>query len=88
MDGWAGKGQDQEHQSGLTDQTLPRMDGLTLIRACRACRNTAKPPILMLTDHGLRRHEEGAGRAAGATVGWLVKPFDRPKIEVVRKVIS
>jgi two-component system chemotaxis response regulator CheY len=71
----------------LTDQNMPRMDGLSLIRALRALPQYRAVPILVLTT------ESGAeiksqGRAAGAT-GWLVKPFDpRRLVEVVQRVIG
>jgi two-component system, chemotaxis family, chemotaxis protein CheY len=71
----------------LTDQNMPRMDGLTLIKNLRAMAAYKSVPILMLTT------ESGAvmkaeGKAAGAT-GWIVKPFDPTKLlEVVKKVIG
>lgn len=71
----------------LTDQNMPRMDGLTLIRSLRSLPSYKSVPILMLTT------ESGdvmktQGRAAGAS-GWLVKPFDPAKLlEVVKKVIG
>ncbi len=71
----------------LTDQNMPRMDGLTLIRSLRATAQYATTPILMLTTESSDAMK-AQGRAAGAT-GWLVKPFDPQKlIEVVRKVIG
>lgn len=71
----------------LTDQNMPRMDGLTLIKSLRAMRQYASTPILMLTTESSDAMKS-QGRAAGAT-GWLVKPFDPQKlIEVVRKVIG
>ncbi|MBS4016655.1 response regulator [Azonexus hydrophilus] len=71
----------------LTDQNMPRMDGLTLIRNLRALPQYASTPILMLTTESSDAMKS-QGRAAGAT-GWLVKPFDPQKlIEVVRKVIG
>jgi two-component system, chemotaxis family, chemotaxis protein CheY len=71
----------------LTDQNMPRMDGLTLIRSLRASSQYATTPILMLTTESSDAMK-AQGRAAGAT-GWLVKPFDPQKlIEVVRKVIG
>jgi len=71
----------------LTDQNMPRMDGLTLIRNLRAMPQYASTPILMLTTESSDAMKS-QGRAAGAT-GWLVKPFDPLKlIEVVRKVIG
>ncbi len=71
----------------LTDQNMPRMDGLTLIRSLRALPQYRTTPILMLTTESSEAMKS-AGRAAGAT-GWLVKPFDPQKLlEVVRKVIG
>lgn len=71
----------------LTDQNMPRMDGLTLIRALRALPQYKSTPILMLTTESSDAMKQ-QGRAAGAT-GWLVKPFDPQKLlEVVKKVIG
>ena len=71
----------------LTDQNMPRMDGITLIRSLRGMENYGRVPILMLTTESSDTMKS-QGRAAGAT-GWLVKPFDPQKlIEVVRKVIG
>jgi two-component system chemotaxis response regulator CheY len=71
----------------LTDQNMPRMDGLTLIRNLRGLPQYKTVPILMLTTESSETMKS-QGRAAGAT-GWLVKPFDPQKlIEVVRKVIG
>ena len=71
----------------LTDQNMPRMDGLTLIKNLRGLPQYASTPILMLTTESSDAMKS-QGRAAGAT-GWLVKPFDPQKlIEVVRKVIG
>ena len=71
----------------LTDQNMPRMDGLTLIKSLRALPQYKSVPILMLTTESSEAMK-AQGRAAGAT-GWLVKPFDPQKlIEVVKKVIG
>jgi two-component system chemotaxis response regulator CheY len=71
----------------LTDQNMPRMDGLGLIRALRTLPNYQKIPILMLTTE-FSDEMKSKGRAAGAN-GWLVKPFDPQRLtEVVRKVIG
>ena len=71
----------------LTDQNMPRMDGLSLIKSLRAMPNYRTVPILMLTTESSDAMKS-QGRAAGAT-GWLVKPFDPQKlIEVVKKVIG
>ncbi len=71
----------------LTDQNMPRMDGLTLIKSLRALPQFKTVPILMLTTESSEAMKS-QGRAAGAT-GWLVKPFDPQKlVEVVKKVIG
>jgi two-component system, chemotaxis family, chemotaxis protein CheY len=71
----------------LTDQNMPRMDGLTLIKNLRGLPQYKSTPILMLTTESSDAMKS-QGRTAGAT-GWLVKPFDPQKlIEVVRKVIG
>ncbi len=70
----------------LTDQNMPRMDGLSLTRKLRANPKFKTTPILILTTESSDQMKQ-AGRAAGAT-GWLVKPFDPAKlIEVIGKVI-
>ena len=71
----------------LTDQNMPRMDGITLIKSLRAMPSYKSVPILMLTtESGDAMKTEG--KAAGAT-GWIVKPFDPAKLlEVVKKVIG
>lgn len=71
----------------LTDQNMPRMDGLSLIRALRNLTNYQRVPILMLTTES-SDEMKAKGRAAGAN-GWLVKPFDPQRLtEVVKKVIG
>ena len=71
----------------LTDQNMPRMDGLELIALLRAMPSYQKVPILMLTTES-SDEMKAKGRAAGAN-GWLVKPFDPQRlIEVVTKVIG
>ncbi|OGT19870.1 MAG: Fis family transcriptional regulator [Gallionellales bacterium RIFOXYB12_FULL_54_9] len=71
----------------LTDQNMPRMDGVTLIKTLRGLPNYRAVPILMLTTES-GDAIKAQGKAAGAT-GWLVKPFDPAKLlEVVKKVIG
>jgi two-component system chemotaxis response regulator CheY len=71
----------------LTDQNMPNMDGLTLIRSLRALPAYARTPILMLTTES-SDEMKSKGRTAGAT-GWLVKPFDPNRLtEVVGKVLG
>jgi len=71
----------------LTDQNMPKMDGLSLIKTLRGLPQYRSTPILMLTTESSDAMK-AAGRAAGAT-GWLVKPFDPQKLlEVVKKVLG
>lgn len=71
----------------LTDQNMPLLDGLGLIRALRAMPAYQQVPILMLTTES-GDEMKARGRAAGAN-GWLVKPFDPERlITVVKKVIG
>ncbi len=58
----------------VTDQVMPGMDGLSLIRALRATERYAGTPMLMLTTEADTRIREQA-REAGAS-GFLAKPFD------------
>jgi two-component system, chemotaxis family, chemotaxis protein CheY len=71
----------------LTDQNMPRMDGLTLIKSLRALPQYTSTPILMLTTESSDAMK-AQGRAAGAT-GWMVKPFDPQKLlDVIKKVMG
>ena len=71
----------------LTDQNMPRMDGLDLIKSLRTLPNYQRVPILMLTTES-GDDMKTKGRAAGAN-GWLVKPFDPQRLtDVVKKVIG
>jgi two-component system chemotaxis response regulator CheY len=70
----------------LTDQNMPRLDGIGLTKRLREHPNFKTTPILILTTESSDQMKQ-AGRAAGAT-GWLVKPFDPAKlIEVIKKVV-
>jgi len=71
----------------LTDQNMPNMDGLTLIKTLRGLPKFASIPILILTTES---HEEmkTQGKAVGAN-GWLVKPFNPHRLlEIVKKFVS
>lgn len=71
----------------ITDQNMPKMDGLTMVRALRATAAHSRTPILLLTTES-GDAMKAQGKAAGAT-GWLVKPFDPVKLlEVVRRCIG
>jgi two-component system chemotaxis response regulator CheY len=81
------KAMSQSFDLVLTDQNMPRLDGLGLTRKLREHPQFKSIPILMLTTESSDLMKQ-AGRAAGAT-GWLVKPFDPARlIEVIKKVIK
>ena len=80
------KARAREFDLVLTDQNMPRLDGIGLTRKLREHPNFKATPILILTTESSDQMKQ-AGRAAGAT-GWLVKPFDPTKlIEVIKKVV-
>jgi two-component system chemotaxis response regulator CheY len=71
----------------LTDQNMPRMDGISLVKALRGLPQYRVTPILMLTTES-GDAMKAQGKAAGAT-GWLVKPFNPQRLlEVVNKVLG
>ncbi|ATX76909.1 MULTISPECIES: response regulator [Reinekea] len=71
----------------LTDQNMPRMDGLTLIKLLRAMSAFARTPIIVLTTEA-SDDIKARGKAAGAT-GWMVKPFDPQKLlDITRRVLG
>lgn len=81
------KAQLQKFDLVLTDQNMPRLDGLGLTRKLRELAQFKTTPILMLTTESSDLMKQ-AGRAAGAT-GWLVKPFDPVRlIDVIKKVLK
>ena len=80
------KTRSRDFQLVLTDQNMPRLDGIGLTKKLRDNPKFKTTPILILTTESSDQMKQ-AGRAAGAT-GWLVKPFDPAKlIEVIGKVI-
>ena len=82
-----GKAQRKTYNLVFTDQNMPNMDGLSLIRSLRDMAGYRSTPILMLTTE-FSDEMKAKGKAAGAN-GWLVKPFDPQRLtEVVRKVIG
>jgi two-component system chemotaxis response regulator CheY len=81
------KAQAQSFDLVLTDQNMPKLDGLGLTRKLREHPRYKNTPILMLTTESSDLMKQ-AGRTAGAT-GWLVKPFDPARLlEVINKVIK
>ena len=71
----------------ITDQHMPGMDGLALVRSLRAMRDYKRVPILVLTTEA-SEEVKMQGREAGAT-GWLVKPFSPATlVAVVQQVLE
>jgi two-component system chemotaxis response regulator CheY len=71
----------------LTDQNMPKMDGLTLIKSLRSMPTYSSTPIIVLTTEASDSMKT-QGRAAGAT-GWMVKPFDPQKLlDITAKVLA
>lgn len=71
----------------LTDQNMPNMDGLTLIKTLRGMSSYRSTPIVVLTTEA-SDEMKAKGRSAGAT-GWMVKPFDPAKLlEIASKVLK
>jgi len=58
----------------ISDQNMPRLNGLALILALRALPQYAATPILILTKE-LDADLKLKCKEAGAT-GWITKPFD------------
>jgi two-component system, chemotaxis family, chemotaxis protein CheY len=80
------KARSQQVDLVLTDQNMPGMDGITLVKNLRGLPMFTSTPILILTTES-SDVMKAKGKAAGAT-GWLVKPFDPAKLlEVIKKVI-
>lgn len=85
QDAWE-KASARDYDLVLTDQNMPRMDGISLVKKLRQHPKFGRTPILILTTESSDEMKQ-AGRAAGAT-GWIVKPFDPAKlIEVLGKVL-
>ncbi|MER0238494.1 response regulator [Fulvimarina sp. MAC8] len=62
----------------ITDVNMPRMDGLTFIENVRLNDTYRGIPILVLTTES-DAEKKARAKNAGAT-GWIVKPFDPPKL--------
>jgi two-component system chemotaxis response regulator CheY len=85
IDAWE-KASRNHYSLVLTDQNMPRLDGIGLTKKLRGHPGFKDTPILLLTTESSDQMKQ-QGRAAGAT-GWLVKPFDPTKLlEVIARVI-
>ena len=69
----------------LTDQNMPNMDGLSLVKNLRTLPAYRDTPIMMLTTESSPEMKQ-KGREAGAT-GWMVKPFDPDKLVRMLKTL-
>jgi two-component system chemotaxis response regulator CheY len=71
----------------VTDLNMPVMDGIALIANARKLASCKFIPIIMLTTES-QPEMKLKGKEAGAT-GWMVKPFDPPKLlGVIAKVLG
>jgi two-component system chemotaxis response regulator CheY len=81
------KAQEDTFNLILTDQNMPHMDGLSLVKSLRALPQYARTPILILTTES-SAEIKAQGKAAGAN-GWLTKPFDPVKmLELIKTMID
>jgi two-component system chemotaxis response regulator CheY len=88
-DGQAALGcaQGKRFNAVVTDVNMPRMDGISLIRALRGLPEYRFTPMLMLTTESAA-DKKSEGKAAGAT-GWLVKPFNPEQlVATIQKVLA
>jgi len=70
----------------VTDQNMPRMDGISLIRELR-CLAAYDPVALLVLSTEVNPELKQKGREAGAT-GWMAKPFNPDRmLEIVGSFI-
>ncbi|CDH46873.1 response regulator [Candidatus Contendibacter odensensis] len=70
----------------ITDQNMPGLTGIELIRETRKLPTFRFTPILMLTTESQQAKRQ-EGKAAGAT-GWLVKPVaGKDLLGVIKQVL-
>ena len=71
----------------ITDQNMPRLDGIGIIRAFRKLPGSAGVPVIFLSTENADNLKQKA-REAGA-IGWMTKPFDdKELLSVVKKVLG
>lgn len=70
----------------ISDINMPRLDGFGLIEAVRRIDRFRATPILVLTTECAPELKARA-RAAGAT-GWIIKPFEAPKLVKALQMIA
>lgn len=89
VDGEDGLEKAQAHRPDavLTDQNMPRLDGLGFIRKFRQTPASVGVPVVFISTESSSGIVQQA-REAGAT-GWIVKPFDQAKLlSVVGKLVK
>ena len=70
----------------ISDLNMPRMDGMTFLKAVRKLAGQRFTPILILTTESEQAKRQEA-KSAGAT-GWLVKPVSPDDLlKVIRQVV-
>jgi two-component system chemotaxis response regulator CheY len=70
----------------ISDVNMPRMDGLTFLKAVKADANYKFTPVIMLTTEA-GDEMKSQGRAAGAKA-WIVKPFQpQTLVDAVSKLV-
>ncbi len=70
----------------ITDVNMPRMDGISLVKAAKLMPLYKFTPMMMLTTEASDKKKQ-EGRAAGAKA-WLVKPFQPPMLlKAVSKLV-
>ncbi|MEA5161660.1 response regulator [Cereibacter johrii] len=75
----------QRFDAILTDQNMPRLDGLGFIRKFRTLPEGKGVPIVFLSTESQDTLKAQA-KEAGA-IGWMIKPFDQAQLlAVVKKV--
>ena len=67
----------------ITDQNMPGLDGLGMVKAIREGGRNANTPIMVLTTE-TSDEMKAAFRAAGAN-GWMSKPFSPDRLEAALK---
>ena len=81
------KALDQPIDAIITDQNMPNLDGLGMIRALSAHPAGKGVPIIFLSTDSEDDLKQQA-REAGA-LGWMVKPFSQDKLlAVIKKVLG
>ncbi|MGB3179355.1 MAG: response regulator [Albidovulum sp.] len=70
----------------ISDINMPRLDGFGFVQAVRQIERYRATPILVLTTESAPELKARA-RAAGAT-GWIIKPFDAPKLVKALQMVA